>query len=81
MKKYYIILTLIFIAGCGSDSTSVDKKTTVSKKQSVVNTEADNNVVKAKVPKSRKIASQRSKNKNVKNRKPIQSKKILLPIH
>ena len=67
--------TLIFIAGCGSDSTSVDKKTTVSKKQSVANTEADNNVVKAKVPKSRKIASQRSKNKNVKNRKPIQSKK------
>ena len=75
MKKYYIILTLIFIAGCGSDSTSVDKKTTVSKKQSVANTEADNNVVKSKVPKSRKIASQRSKNKNVKNRKPIQSKK------
>ena len=75
MKKYYIILTLIFIVGCGSDSTSVDKKTTVSKKQSVANTEADNNVVKAKVPKSRKIASQRSKNRNVKNRKPIQSKK------
>ena len=75
MKTYYIILTLIFIAGCGSDSTSVDKKTTVSKKQSVANTEADNNVVKAKVPKSRKIASQRSKNRNVKNRKPIQSKK------
>ena len=75
MKKYYIILTLIFIAGCGSDSTSVDKKTTVSKKQSVANTEADNNVVKAKVPKSRKIASQRSKNRNVKTRKPIQSKK------
>ena len=75
MKKYYIILTLIFIAGCGSDSASVDKKTTVSKKQSVANTEADNNVVKAKVPKSRKISSQRSKNKNVKNRKPIQSKK------
>ena len=74
MKKYYIILTLVFVAGCGSDSTSVDKKTTVSKKQSVANTEADNNVVKAKVPKSRKIASQRSKNKNVKNRKPIQSK-------
>ena len=75
MKKYYIILTLVFVAGCGSDSTSVDKKTTVSKKQSVANTEADNNVVKAKVPKSRKIASQRSKNRNVKNRKPIQSKK------
>ena len=75
MKKYYIILTLVFVAGCGSDSTSVDKKTTVSKKQSVANTETDNNVVKAKVPKSRKIASQRSKNKNVKNRKPIQSKK------
>ena len=75
MKKYYIILTLIFIVGCGSDSTSVDKKTAVSKKQSVANTEADNNVVKTKVPKSRKIASQRSKNKNVKNRKPIQSKK------
>ena len=75
MKKYYIILTLIFIAGCGSDSTSVDKKTTVSKKQSVANTEADNNVVKAKEPKSRKITSQRSKNRNVKNRKPIQSKK------
>ena len=75
MKKYYIILTLVFVAGCGSDSTSVDKKTTVSKKQSVANTEADNNVVKAKVPKSRKIASQRSKKKSVKNRKPIQSKK------
>ena len=75
MKKYYIILTLVFVAGCGSDSTSVDKKTTVSKKQSVANTEADNNVVKAKVPKSRKIASQRSKNRNVKNRKQIQSKK------
>ena len=75
MKKYYIILTLIFVAGCGSDSTAVDKKTTVSKKQSVANSEADNNVVKAKVPKSRKIASQRSKNKNVKNRKPLQSKK------
>ena len=75
MKKYYIILTLVFVAGCGSDSTSVDKKTTVSTKQSVANTETDNNVVKAKVPKSRKIASQRSKNRNVKNRKPIQSKK------
>ena len=75
MKKYYIILTLVFVAGCGNDSTSVDKKTTVSKKQSVANTEEDNKVVKAKVPKSRKIASQRSKNKNVKNRKPIQSKK------
>ena len=45
MKKYYIILTLVFVAGCGSDSTSVDKKTTVSKKQSVANTEADNNAV------------------------------------
>ena len=75
MKKYCIILTLIFVAGCGSDSTSVDKKTTVSKKQSVSNTEKNNNLVKAKAPKSRKIASQRSKNRNVKNRKPIQSKK------
>ena len=75
MKKYYIILTLIFIAGCGSDSTSVDKKTAVSKKQSVANTKADNNLVEAKAPKSRKIASQRSKNRNVKKRKPIQSKK------
>ena len=75
MKKYYIILTLIFVAGCGSDSVSEHKKESALEKKSVAKIEADNNVVKAKKPKSRKIASQRSKNRNVKNRKPIQSKK------
>ena len=75
MKKYYIILTLVFVAGCGSDSVSERKKESALEKKSVAKIEADNNVVKAKVPKSRKIASQRSKNRNVKNRKPIQSKK------
>ena len=75
MKKYYIILTLIFVAGCGSDSVSEHKKESALEKKSVVKIEADKNVVKAKEPKSRKIASQRSKNRNVKNRKPIQSKK------
>ena len=75
MKKYYIILTLIFVAGCGSDSVSERKKESALEKKSVAKIEVDNNVVKAKVPKSRKIASQRSKNRNVKNRKPIQSKK------
>jgi len=75
MKKYYIILTLVFVAGCGSDSVSERKKESALEKKSVAKIEADNNVVKAKEPKSRKIASQRSKNRNVKNRKPIQSKK------
>ena len=75
MKKYYIILTLIFVAGCGSDSVSEHKKGSAIEKKSVAKIEADKNVVKAKEPKSRKIASQRSKNRNVKNRKPIQSKK------
>ena len=75
MKKYYIILTLIFVAGCGSDSVSEHKKESALEKKSVAKIEADKNVVKAKEPKSRKIASQRSKNRNVKNRKPIQSKK------
>ena len=75
MKKYYIILTLVFVAGCGSDSVSERKKESALEKKSVAKIEVDNNVVKAKVPKSRKIASQRSKNRNVKNKKPIQSKK------
>tara|TARA_B100001123_G_scaffold171486_1_gene197262 strand:+ start:142 stop:843 length:702 start_codon:yes stop_codon:yes gene_type:complete len=75
MKKYYIILTLIFVAGCGSDSVSEHKKESALEKKSAAKFEADKNVVKAKEPKSRKIASQRSKNRNVKNRKPIQSKK------
>ncbi len=75
MKKYYIILTLVFVAGCGSDSVSERKKESALEKKSVAKIEADNNVVKAKVPKSRKIASQRSKNRNIKNKKPIQSKK------
>ena len=75
MKKYYIILTLIFVAGCGSDSVSEHKKESALEKKSVAKIEADKNVVKAKEPKSRKITSQRSKNRNVKNRKPIQSKK------
>ena len=75
MKKYYIILTLVFVAGCGSDSVSERKKESALEKKSVAKIEADNNVVKAKEPKSRKIASQRRKNRNVKNRKPVQSKK------
>jgi peroxiredoxin len=75
MKKYYIILILVIIAGCASDSVSESKKESSLEKKSVANVEADNNVVKVQVPKSRKIASQRSKNRNIKNRKPIQSKK------
>ena len=55
MKKYYIILTLIFVAGCGSDSVSEHKKESALEKKSVVKIEADKNVVKAKEPKSRKI--------------------------
>ena len=75
MKKYYIILILVIIAGCASDSVSESKKESPSEKKSVAKVETDNNVVKVQVPKSRKIASQRSKNRNIKNRKPIQSKK------
>ncbi len=75
MKKYYIILTLVIIAGCSSDSVSDHKNESALEKKSVAKIEADNNVVKAEVPKSRKISSQRSKNRNSKNRKPIQSKK------
>ena len=75
MKKYYIILALVVIAGCASDSGSDNKKDPVLVKKSVAKAEADNNVVKAKVPKSRKIASQRSKNKIVKNRQSTKSKK------
>ena len=73
MKKYYIILILVIIAGCASDSVSESKKESALEKKSVA--KADNNVVKVQVPKSRKIASQRSKNRNIKNKKPIQSKK------
>ena len=75
MKKYYIILILVIIAGCASDSVSESKKESASEKKSVAKVETDNNVVKVQVPKSRKIASQRSKNRNIKNKKPIQSKK------
>jgi peroxiredoxin len=75
MKKYYIILILVIIAGCASDSVSESKNESSLEKKSVVKVEAQNNVVKVQVPKSRKIASQRSKNRNIKNRKPIQSKK------
>ena len=75
MKKYYIILILVIIAGCASDSVSESKKESPSEKKSVAKVETDNNVVKVQVPKSRKIASQRSKNRNIKNKKPIQSKK------
>ena len=75
MKKYYIILILVIIAGCASDSVSESKKESALEKKSVAKVEADNNVVKVQVPKSRKIASQRSKNRNIKNKKPIQSKK------
>ena len=75
MKKYYIILILVIIAGCASDSVSESKKESALEKKSVAKVEANNNVVKVQVPKSRKIASQRSKNRNIKNKKPIQSKK------
>ena len=75
MKKYYIILILVIIAGCASDSVSESKKVSALEKKSVAKVEADNNVVKVQVPKSKKIASQRSKNRNIKNKNPIQSKK------
>ena len=75
MKKYYIILILVIIAGCASDSVSESKKESPLEKKSVAKVETDNNVVKVQVPKSKKIASQRSKNRNIKNKNPIQSKK------
>jgi len=76
MKKYYIILILVIIAGCASDSVSESKKESALEKKSVAKVEADNNVVKVQVPKSRKIASQRSKNRNIKNKNQVGSDRI-----
>jgi len=73
MKKYYLILFLFIVLGCGNSPASENKKAVLSEKQAIENSEMNRKVVKDKIPKSRKISSKRSKNKIVNKR---QSKKI-----
>ena len=73
MKKYYLILFLFIVIGCGNSPASENKKASLSEKQTIENSAMNRKVIKEKIPKSRKISSKRSKNKIVNNR---QSKKI-----
>ena len=75
MRKYYLILILFIVGGCGSSSTSENKKASLSEKQPIENSVMNRKVVKEKIPKSRKISSKRSKNKIVNNRQSKKTKK------
>ena len=75
MRKYYLILILFIVGGCGSSSTSENKKASLSEKQPIENSVMNRKVVKEKIPKSRKISSKRSKNKIVNKRQSKKTKK------
>ena len=64
MVKYYYILILIIFMGCDKETAKIDKSKVAEEKQSISAVQKENNIVKNEIPKSRKIKSQRSKNKN-----------------
>ena len=73
MVKNYFILIIIIFMGCDKETAKIDKSKMVEEKRSVSAVQKERNIVKAEKPKSRKITSQRSKNKNLKKRKPVKS--------
>ena len=75
MKIYYIILSLFVLFSCGGDSTSDNKKVNLLGKKPSENLDTDKNVIKAKVPKSKKISSKRTENKVASKRQPKKIKK------
>ena len=71
MVKYYFILILIIFMGCDKETAKIDKSKVVEKKQPAPLVQKEKNLAKSEIPNRRKIASQRSKNKNIKKRKPV----------
>ena len=71
MVKYYFILILIIFTGCGKETAKIDKSKVDGVKQSASSSQIEKNIVKAEKPENRKITSQRSKNKNINQRKPV----------
>ena len=74
MIKNYFILIMIILMGCDKEVAKIDKSKVVEKKQPLPLVQKEKNLAKSEIPNSRKIASKRSENKNIKKRK---SKKLL----
>ena len=51
MNKYYLILFLFIVLGCGNSPSSDNKKAVLSEKQAIENSEMNRKVVKDKIPK------------------------------
>ena len=71
MVKYYFTLILIIFIGCDKEVAKIDKSKLAKQKQSVSAVQKEKSIAKTDKPISRKITSQRSKNKNIKKRKPV----------
>ena len=63
MVKYYFILILIIFMGCDKETAKIDKSKVAEEKQSVSAVQKQKNIAKVEKPKS--------KNKNIKKRKPV----------
>ena len=71
MVKYYFILFLIIFMGCDKETAKIDKSKVVEKKQPLPLVQKEKSLAKSEIPNSRKIASKRSGNKNIKKRKSV----------
>ena len=71
MIKNYFILIMIILMGCDKEVAKIDKSKVVEKKQPLPLVQKEKNLAKSEIPNSRKIASKRSENKNIKKRKSV----------
>ena len=71
MIKNYFILIMIILMGCDKEVAKIDKSKVVEKKQPLPLVQKEKNLAKSEIPNSRKIASKRSENKNIKKRKSL----------
>ena len=82
MVKNYFILIMIILMGCDKEVAKIDKSKVVEKKQPLPLVQKEKNFAKSEIPNSRKIASKRSENKNIKKRKSLKQpiKKLILSL-
>ena len=69
MIKNYFILIMIILMGCDKEVARIDKSKVVKEKQQLPLVKKEKNLAKSEIPNSRKIASKRSENKNIKKKK------------
>ena len=62
---------MIILMGCDKEVAKIDKSKVVEKKQPLPLVQKEKNLAKSEIPNSRKIASKRSENKNIKKRKSV----------